>query len=175
MPVFTPIEGPYSNHIGGAWTHPITGVVYFLVTYRPNSAGAYWLQVMECKPPYSTATPIRQWQTGTPESGPGPWGYGTCTWLPNGALLIAAPGGVNEQNIVQPAIHVEPNLFPPIPLGGAGQPGPQGPQGPQGVPGPQGPQGPKGDPGAAGSGGALSEGDTEALRRLKAWLGIVEG
>lgn len=167
MSLFTPFEGAYSNHIGGAWTHPVTGVAYFLVTWRQNGTGPYWLQVMECKPPYTTAAPIRQWQTGTPEAGPGPWAYGTCTWLPNGSLLIAVPGGVVDSNVT-PAIHVEPNLFPPIPLG-AGQPGPQGPQG---VPGPAGPQGPAG---AAGSGGALSASDAEALRRLKSWLGIPEG
>jgi hypothetical protein len=83
---------------------------------RQNGTGPYWLQVMECKPPYTTAAPIRQWQTGTPEAGPGPWAYGTCTWLPNGSLLIAVPGGVVDSNVT-PAIHVEPNLFPPIPLG----------------------------------------------------------
>jgi hypothetical protein len=170
MSVFTPIEGPYSNHIGGAFTHPITGAVYFLITWRQNSQGAYWLQVMEDKPPYGKPTAIRQWQTGTTDAGPGPWGYGTCTWLPNGSLYIIAPGGVNDINVSQPSWHIEPNLFPPIPMGGAV--GPAGPQGPQGVPGPAGPQGPAG---AAGSGGALSASDTEALMRLKAWLGIPEG
>lgn len=165
MSAFKQIQGPYSNHAGGAWTHPITGAVYFLGTYRQNSQGSYWLQVWEDTPPYGDPVIIRQWQTGTPAAGPGPWGYGSCTWAPDGSLYIIAPGGVDDSAIVGLAIHIEPNLFPPIPLG-AGQPGPQGPQGPKGDPGPQGPTGP------AGGGGALSPADTEALRRLKAWLGI---
>jgi hypothetical protein len=69
MSVFTPIEGPYSNHIGGGFTHPVTGVAYFLTTWRQNGTGPYWLQVMECKPPYTSAAPIRQWQTGTADAG----------------------------------------------------------------------------------------------------------
>lgn len=168
MPIFTPIEGAYSNHIGGGMTHPVTGAVYFLVTFRANSAGAYHLQVWEDAPPHGDPKLIRDWATGTPESGPGPWAYGTCTWLPNGSLYIIAPGGINSGSVVQPAFRIEPNLFPPIPLGGIA-----GAQGPKGDIGPTGPQGPAGVPGTGGGGGGgLSAEDVEALRRLKAWLGI---
>lgn len=185
MSIFTPIEGAYSNHIGGGMTHPVTGAVYFVVTFRANSAGAYKLQVWEDAIPYGDPKLIREWATGTPESGPGPWAYGTCTWMPNGSLYIIAPGGINSGSTVQPAFRIEPNLFPPIPLGGIvgpagpkGESGATGPQGLQGVSGPQGPQGisgpqgPQGAPGTGGEGGGLSAEDIEALRRLKAWFGM---
>lgn len=114
MSTFTPIAGAYSNHIGGGWTHPVTGAVYFLVTFRANSAGPYRLQVWEDKAPYGKPKMIREWVTGTDEAGPGPWGYATCTWLPNGSLYVIAPGGVVSGSAVQPSWHIEPNLFPPI-------------------------------------------------------------
>lgn len=170
MSVFKQIEGHYSNHVGGAWTHPLTGAVYFLVTYRQNSQGAYWLQVWEDKLPYGDPVVIRQWQTGTPEAGPGPWGYGTCTWAPDGSLYIIAPGGVNDTSIVGAAIHIEPNLFPPIPLGAGAVAGPAGPQGPQGPKGDTGAQGPAGAPGSVE--GSLSIRYIEALERLCAFFGL---
>lgn len=112
MSIFKIISGPYSEHIGGAFTHPITGAIYFLVTYRANSQGPYRLQVWEDTLPYGDPKPIRDWATGTTESGPGPWGHGTCTWGVDGSLYVAAPGGV-DSSAVTPAIHVEPNVFPP--------------------------------------------------------------
>lgn len=126
MSVFIPIASSYSNHIGGGFTHPITGSVYFLVTFRANSQGPYRLQVWEDAPPYGDPKLIREWVTGTEAAGPGPWGYGTCTWTPDGSLYVAAPGGVDGSS-VKPAIHVEPNLFPPIAFGAKGDPGPPGP------------------------------------------------
>ncbi len=113
--VFMPIEGPYSNHIGGGMTHPITGAVYFLVTYRKNSAGPYILQVWEDPIPHGDPHLIREWITGTEAAGPGPWGYGSCTWMPDGSLYVAAPGGV-DGNQVKPSIHIERNVFSPIPM-----------------------------------------------------------
>lgn len=115
MSVFTPFEGAYSNHIGGAFTHPVTGAVYFVVTFRKNSQGPYILQVWEDPIPYGNPTMIRSWTTGTEDAGPGPWGYGTCTWTPDGSLYVAIPGGV-VSSAVQPSMHVEHGLFPPIPL-----------------------------------------------------------
>ena len=56
-----------------------------------------------------------------------------------------------------------PEFAPIVP-----QRGPQGIPGPKGDKGDPGPQGPPGD----GSGAGLSSADQEALRRLKAWLGI---
>jgi len=141
MSAFTPIEGAYSNHIGGGFTHPITGTVYFLVTWRQNSQGPYRLQVWEDAPPYGDPKMIREWITGTDAAGPGPWGYGTCTWMPDGSLYVAAPGGVDGSS-VKPAIHVELNVFPPIPPGGM--------------------QGPKGDPGPAFLGG-VTQGEPGAI------------
>lgn len=112
MSIFKAIEGPYSEHIGGAFTHPITGAIFFLVTYRANSQGPYRLQVWEDTLPYGDPKIIRDWATGTTESGPGPWGHGTCTWGFDGSLYVAVPGGV-DSSAVTPAIHVEPGLFPP--------------------------------------------------------------
>ena len=174
MSVFTPIEGAYSNHVGGGMTHPVTGAVYFLVTFRANSAGPYRLQVWEDQAPYGDPKLIRDWATGTADAGPGPWGYGTCTWMPDGSLYIIAPGGVDSGSIVQPAIHIERNLFPPIPLGGiAGPAGPQGPIGMTGAQGPKGDTGATGPQGPAGSvDGSLSIRYIEALERLCAWFGI---
>lgn len=168
MSIFTPIEGAYSNHIGGGMTHPVTGAVYFVVTFRANSAGAYKLQVWEDQIPYGDPKLIREWATGTVESGPGPWAYGTCTWLPNGSLYIIAPGGINSGSTVQPAFRIEPNLFPPVPLGGIA-----GPKGDPGATGLQGPVGPQGPPGTPGTGGEGDGGDSafEAVRQaLKNWL-----
>ena len=164
MSQFKAIAGPYSNHQGGAVTHPVTGAVYWLDTFRPNSQGAYYLRIWEDAPPYGDPKIVRQWATGTPEAGPGPWGYGTMTLLPDGSMYIIAPGGVDTANVVVPAIRVEPNVAPPYTPGGQGPAGPAGPQGPKGDPGPQGP--------AGSGGGALAPVDVEALRRLKAWLGL---
>lgn len=171
MSVFTPIEGPYSNHIGGGMTHPVTGAVYFLVTFRANSAGPYRLQVWEDTAPHGDPKLIREWASGTPDSGPGPWGYGTCTWMSDGSLYVIAPGGVNDTNAVQPSIHIERNLFPPIPLGGVPGPigpvGPMGPKGATGATGPVGPQGPQGVPGSGG-GGSLTPEQTKVINYLMA-------
>lgn len=107
---FTPIAGPYSEHIGGAWTHPKTGAVYFLTTWRENSRGTYWLQCWEDVPPYGD--PHVVWQVSAD-----PWGHGTQTWLPDGSLYVAAPGNVDGSGKVKPSVHIERNVFPPIPLG----------------------------------------------------------
>lgn len=114
MSVFTPIEGPYSNHIGGGMTHPVTGAVYFLVTWRlPNvSSAPYVIQLWEDTAPYGDPKMIRHWDGA-------PWGYGTATWLPDGSLYVIAPGNVDNTGKVKPAIHIEPGVFPTIPLGGA--------------------------------------------------------
>lgn len=173
MSVFTPFEGPYSNHVGGAFTHPITGVIYFVVTQKPTGSGTpYMLQVFHDPAPYGDPKLLRQWASGTPDAGPGPWGYGTCTWMPDGSLYIVAPGGVVTSD-VQPSIHIERNLFPPIPLGGVqGPAGPAGPKGatgaigPQGVPGPAGPQGVPGTPGTGGGGAALTPEQARVLNYL---------
>jgi hypothetical protein len=113
MTVFQAVQGPYSEHIGGAWTHPHTAAVYWLTTWRENSKGPYRLQVWTSAPPYTTRQMLREWVTGSEAAGPGPWGHGSCTWLPNGSLFVVCPGGV-ESSAVTPAVHIEPNLFPPI-------------------------------------------------------------
>lgn len=160
MSVFTPIEGPYSNHVGGGMTHPVTGAVYFLVTFRLNSQGPYRLQVWEDKPPHGDPQLIREWATGTADAGPGPWAYGTCTWMSDGSLYIIVPGGVENSSAVQPSIHIERNLFPPIPLGAG-----QGPKGDRGLQGIQGIPGPKGDPGS-GTGAGLNADQLRVLNYL---------
>lgn len=109
MTGFKEIEGPYSNHVGGAFTHLITGAVYFLVTWRENSQGTYWLQVWEDLPPYGDPQLVRKWSAD-------PWGYGTHTWLPDGSLYVIAPGSIDDTGKVKPAVHIETGLFPPIPL-----------------------------------------------------------
>ena len=160
MSAFTPILGPYCNHVGGGFTHPVTGAVYFIDTDRPNSQGPYYLRIWQDDQPYGNPIIIRQWITGSDAAGPGPWGYATCTWCPNGSVYVIAPGGVETANVV-PAIHIEPSVFPPIPLG-AGGVGPQGPPGPQGPKGDTGAQGPPG----SGSGGALTAEQERVLNYL---------
>lgn len=109
MTTFQPFEGPYSNHIGGAFTHLETGVVYVLVTWRDTKPNApYMLQVWELPPPYTTLRKAVDW----PED---PWGYGTQTWLPDGSLCVFAPGNVDGGG-VKPSFHIEPGVFPPIAL-----------------------------------------------------------
>jgi hypothetical protein len=163
---FVPFEGPYSNHIGSC-RHPVTGVIYMAVTFHPNGQGPYNLQIWAHDPPYNTApVKIREWVQGGAES-PGPFGYCTLECMFDGSLWIGVAGGVQSAGSIVPATRVEPNCCAPFQPQGAGQAGPAGPQGPKGDTGPAGPVGP-----AGGASGGLSPEDVEALRRLKAWLGI---
>jgi len=163
---FIPFAGPYVNHIGSC-IHPVDSTIYLAVTFHPNGQGPYNLQIWEHKVPYSAAPIlVRNWEQGQPES-PGPFGYCSLECLPNGALYIAAAGGVASASSIVPAFRIEPNMCAPFTPGGV--PGPRGPQGPQG---PQGVPGPKGDKGDPGSGGVLSARYTDALNRLCVWLGI---
>lgn len=117
MPTFTPFEGPYSNHCD-ITLNPGTGVAEITVTYRANNAGAYRCQLFELAPPY-TGKPLikRDWAQGPDYGVNGPFGYGASQVLPNGALLVAIPAGLENANSVTPTIYMEPNYAAPYALG----------------------------------------------------------
>jgi hypothetical protein len=157
---FTPFEGAYCNHIGSC-VHPVDATVYLAVTFHPNGTGPFNLQVWKHAAPYTTPPIlVRDWQQGQADS-PGPFGFCTLECLPSGALYIGAAGGVQSASSIVPSYRIEPGLCAPFTAAQAG------PQGPKGDTGPVGPVGP-----AGGASGGLSPEDVEALRRLKAWLGI---
>lgn len=159
---FVPFDTQYSAHTDVSMPHPVTGAVYITVAFHPNNQGGYNCKIWELLPPY-TGQPrlIRDWVQG--QYSVGPFGHGASVPLPTGALLTVVPVAAGSAE-VRPSLYVDPGVCPPYTLGASGGvPGPQGPQGPQG---------PKGDKGDPGTGGALSPADAEALRRLKAWLGV---
>ena len=204
---FTPIAGKYSPHIDLSM-HPATGVVSITVAFHINRGAN--CRLYELAPPYSGQPVLkRDWIQGQNDV-LGPFGHGASLALPNGALLVAVPAGLDSAENVTPTILIEPGYSPPFALGGQGGVGPAGPKGDKGDPGVAGKdglQGVQGVPGIPGTGGStveprvdalvsqvgalgqqlahietalgnigtgegLSEADQEALRRLKAWLGI---
>lgn len=178
---FTPFDTKQSSHMDMAM-HPATGVVEITIQFHPNNTGPYNCRVYELAPPW-TGKPVlkRDWQQGQPGM-IGAFGHGASLLLPNGALLVGVPLGIDNSDNVTPTLLLEPGYAPPFALGGqgpagpagpAGAVGPQGPVGPQGISGPAGPQGPQGPPGVPGTGGEGGSGDSafEAVRQaLKAWL-----
>lgn len=172
---FIAFDSQYSAHTD-VTMHPVTGVVYITVAFHPDNRGPYNCRIWELRPPYTgKPTIIRDWVQG--QYSVSPFGHGASIPLPNGALLTVVPVGADSAE-VKPSLYVDLGVAPPFVMGGqgaTGAPGPAGPQGVPGVPGPQGiagPQGPPGTPGTGGGGDGLSAEDIEALRRLKAWLGI---
>jgi len=168
---FTPFDTKQSSHID-LTMHPVTGVVEITIQFHPQNTGPYNCRVYELAPPW-TGKPVlkRDYQQGQPGM-IGPFGHGASLLLPNGALLIAVPLGIDGPDNVTPTTMIEPGFSAPYALGGTGVPGPQGPPGPKGDKGDPGPigmtgaQGPQGEPGPAGGGGALTPEQAQVLDYL---------
>lgn len=117
---FTPIAGKYSPHMDVSM-HPVTGIVSITVAFHIN--GGANCRLYELAPPY-TGQPVlkRDWQQG--QNGVlGPFGHGASLVLPNGALLLAVPAGLDGANNVTPTISIEPGFAPPYALGTGGSSG----------------------------------------------------
>lgn len=169
---FTPIAGKYSPHMDVSM-HPVTGIVSITVAFHIN--GGANCRLYELAPPY-TGQPVlkRDWIQGQ-NNVLGPFGHGASLVLPTGALLVAVPAGLDGANNVTPTILLEPGYAPPFALGTGGG----------------GTIDPRVDAlalqigalgqqitaietalGNIGTGGGLSAEESEALRRLKVWMGL---